>query len=196
MESWRRKSGLRFFLNQIGHNTRNFRQEVRSLGVSLAKELTFEPMVGFWSVIGQNGVVFETLLIGHVPSLLATLYEVLRRNMTNFCQEAWSLGVSLAKDLTFELMVGFWSVIGQNGVVFETLLIGHVPSLLATLYEVLRRNMTNFCQEAWSLGVSLAKELTFEPMVGFWSVICQNWVVFEALLIGHVPSCLATFYDV
>ena len=145
---------LQLSMYTLRRNTTNFCQEAWSLGVSLAKELTFEPMVGFWSVIGQNGVVFEALLIGHVPSCLCTLFDVLRRNMTNFCQEAWSLGVSLAKELTFEPMVGFWSVIGQNGVVFEALLIGHVPSSLCILYDVLRHNMTNFCQEAWSLGVS------------------------------------------
>ena len=94
----------------------------------------------------------------------------LRRNTTNFCQEAWSLGVSLAKELTFGKIIGFWSVIGQNGVVFEALLIWHVPSCLYTFYNLLQCNIANFCQVSWFLRVSLAKVLFFEPMFGFWSV--------------------------
>ena len=138
-------------------------------------------MIGFWSVIGQNGVVFEALLIEHVPSCLYTLYNKLRPNITNFCQETWSLGVSLAKELTFEPMIGFWSVVSQNGVVFEALLIWHVSSCQFTLYNVLWRNITNFCQEALSLRVSLAQELIFET--NDWILKCNRsiWGSFWSL---------------
>ena len=68
--------------------------------------------------------------------------------MTTYCQEAWPLGVALARDLTFEPIVGFGSVIYQNGVVFEALLIGHIPNWLTKLYNILQSYKTNFCQEA------------------------------------------------
>ena len=87
---------------------------------------------------------------------------------------------STAYGLTFEALV--------DRLIMTAVL--RTAAAILTLFPSLH-TITIFGQEAWSLWLSLAKELTFEPTVGFLSVICQNGVVLEALLIGHVPSCLA-----
>ena len=69
-------------------------------------------------------------------------------------------------------MVEFRSVIDQNGVVFEAQLNGHVPSWLATLYDVIWRKITHCCLEVCSNGQILKCKRSKLGSLGGWITTC------------------------
>ena len=131
--------------------------------------LSFPPVLGFWTVLCDNGIVPRSLLAGlhhfmnRVDSLLSPAAER-------------EIAKSLLKPCIISLfppILGFWIVLCDNGIVPRSLLAGlhhFMNSLDSLLSPAAEREIAKSLLKPCIISL-------FPPILGFWTVLCDNGIV-------------------